>query len=97
MSYPLDREVAADGFPGTVTCRVLKIPRQPYYRWLADPVSDAEWAQAHLADALFDAHLDDPEFGYRFLADEVRDRLDPLVAPDRCVQLHSRPIHDHSS
>jgi transposase InsO family protein len=24
------------------------------------------------ANAIFDAHLDDPEFGYRFLADEVR-------------------------
>jgi putative transposase len=56
----------------TVTCRVLKIARQPYYRWLADPVTDAERHQAYLANALFDAHRDDPEFGYRFLADEAR-------------------------
>ena len=28
---------------------------------------------AHRANALFDAHRDDPEFGYRFLADEARD------------------------
>jgi putative transposase len=56
-----------------VTCRVLKIARQPYYRWLAEPVTDAEWEEAHLANALFDAHRDDPEFGYRFLADEVAD------------------------
>ena len=73
MSYPLVRELAADGIPVTVTCRVLNLARQPYYRWLANPVTDAEWAQAHLADALFDAHRDDPEFGYRFLADEARD------------------------
>ena len=73
MSYPLVRELADDGIPVTVTCRVLKIARQPYYRWLANPVTDAEWAEAHLADALFDAHRDDPEFGYRFLADEARD------------------------
>ena len=73
MSYPLVRELAADGIPVTVTCRVLKIARQPYYRWLADPTADAEWAEAHLANALFDAHRDDPEFGYRFLADEARD------------------------
>jgi transposase InsO family protein len=72
MSYPLVRELAADGIPVTVTCGVLKIARQPYYRWLAEPVTDAEWAQAHLANALFDAHRDDPEFGYRFLADEIR-------------------------
>ena len=32
--YPLVRELAADGIPVAVTCRVLKIARQPYYRWL---------------------------------------------------------------
>ena len=73
MSYPLVRELAADGIPVMVTCRVLKIARQPFYRWLANPVTDAEWTEAHLADALFEAHRDDPEFGYRFLADEARD------------------------
>jgi transposase InsO family protein len=72
MMYPLVRELAVDGIPVTVTCRVLKISRQPYYRWLADPVTDSEWREAHLANALFDAHRDDPEFGYRFLADEAR-------------------------
>jgi len=73
MMYPLVRELADDGIPVTVTCRVLKIARQPYYRWLACRVTDAEWHEAHLANAVFDAHRDDPEFGYRFLADEVRD------------------------
>lgn len=56
-----------------MTCRVLKIARQPYYRWLAQPVSEVEHDEAHLANAIFDAHRDDPEFGYRFLADEVTD------------------------
>ncbi|WP_126349492.1 IS3 family transposase [Kocuria rosea] len=73
MMYPLVRELAADGIPVAVTCRVLKIARQPYYRWLADPVTDAELEAAYLANALFDAHRDDPEFGYRYLADEARD------------------------
>ena len=27
-------ELAADGIAVTVTCRVLGIARQPYYRWL---------------------------------------------------------------
>jgi len=72
MMYPLVRELAVDGIPVTVTCRVLNISRQPYYRWLNQPVTDAEWDQAHLANAVFDAHVDDPEFGYRFLADETR-------------------------
>ena len=64
-------ELAADGIPVAVTCRVLKLARQPYYRWLANPVTDAELVEAYRANALFDAHEDDPEFGYRFLADEA--------------------------
>lgn len=57
----------------SVTCRVLKLARQPYYRWLADPITDAELVEAYRANALFDAHRDDPEFGHRLLADEARD------------------------
>ncbi|MEV4418338.1 hypothetical protein AB0J67_41415, partial [Catellatospora sp. NPDC049609] len=64
-------DLAADGIPVAVTCRVLKIARQHYYRWLAQPVTVAEYVEAWRANALFDAHRDDPEFGYRFLADEA--------------------------
>jgi len=60
MMYPLVRELAVDGVPVTVTCRVLKIARQPYYRWLVSPVTDAEVTAAYRANALFDAHHDDP-------------------------------------
>lgn len=66
-------ELAAEGIPVVVTCRVLKLARQPYYRWLARPVTDAELTRAYRANALFDAHGDDPEFGYRFLVDEARE------------------------
>ncbi|MDI5903933.1 IS3 family transposase, partial [Streptomyces sp. 12257] len=59
--------------PVTVTCRVLKLARQPYYRWLDQPVGDAVLTEAYRANVLFDAHREDPEFGYRFLADEARD------------------------
>ena len=34
--YPLVSELAADGIPVAVACRVLKLARQPYYRWLTD-------------------------------------------------------------
>ena len=54
--YPLVSELAADGIPVAVTSRVLKLARQPYYRWLACPVTDAEWIQAHRANGLF-GHL----------------------------------------
>ena len=77
--YPLVRELADDGIPVTVTCRVLDIARQPYYRWLASPVTDAELTAAYRANALFDAHRDDPEFGYRFLVDEAREAGEPMA------------------
>ena len=72
-------ELAADGIPVAVTCRVLKIARQPYYRWLARPVTTTEQVAAYRANALFDAHRDDPEFGYRFLVDEARDAGQPMA------------------
>ncbi len=64
-------ELAAAGIPVTVTCRVLKLSRQPYYRWLAAPILPSEVVEAYRANALFDAHKDDPEFGHRLLADEA--------------------------
>jgi len=44
--FPLVRELAARDapirVPVAVTCRVLKLVRQQYYRWLNNPVTDAE-------------------------------------------------------
>lgn len=54
-----------------MTCRVLKLARQPYYRWLTCPVTRADLTQAYRANALFDAHTDDPGFGYRYCRDEA--------------------------
>ena len=72
-------ELAADGIPVAVTCRVLKLARQPYYRWRADPVTGAERVEAYRANALFDAHRDDPEFGYRYLVEEARTAGEPMA------------------
>ncbi len=52
--------------------RVLKLARQPYYRWRNNPIRDADVLRAHRINALHDAHHDDPTFGYRYLADEAR-------------------------
>ena len=64
-------QLATEGISVALTCRVLKLCRQQYYRWLAQPVTPAEWDQAHRANALLDAHRDDPEFGYRYLHEEA--------------------------
>ncbi|WNB88510.1 IS3 family transposase [Glutamicibacter protophormiae] len=69
--YPLVSELAGDGIPVAVSLRVLKLSRQPYYRWRKQQVTESELVEAYRANALFDAHLDDPEFGYRFLAGEM--------------------------
>ncbi|PBA28867.1 integrase [Mycobacterium intracellulare] len=58
---------------------MLKRARQPYYRWLADPIADAEYVEALRSNALFDAHRDDPEFGYRFPVEEARDAGQPMA------------------
>ena len=71
MTFPLVRDCAADGIPVAVTCGVLGFSRQAYYAWLAAPVSDRDWADAHIVHALHQAHADDPTFGYRLLADEL--------------------------
>ncbi len=65
------RELAGDAIPVAVTCRVVKLARQPYYRWLNHPVTKRELIEAYRANALFDAHRDEPEFGHRLLADEA--------------------------
>ncbi len=73
------KELALSGIPVTVTCRVLKLSRQPYYRWLVDPITASEVVEAYRANALFDAHKDDPEFGHRLLSDEAREAGQVMV------------------
>jgi transposase InsO family protein len=71
MSYPLVRDLAADGIPITVTCRVLGFSPQAFFKWRANPVSTRDWDDAHLVDAARQIHADDPVFGYRFITDEL--------------------------
>ena len=83
MSYPLVLDLAADGVPVAVTCRVLGFSKQAFFKWRAAPVSKRVWDDAQLTNAAIDAHLDDPPFGYRFIADEVREA--GLAASDRRI------------
>src|SRR5690606_26681245 len=71
MIYPLVGDLAVDGIPVTVTCRVLGFSPQAYYKWRTNPVSQRDWDDAHLINAALDIHHDDPAFGYRFIADEL--------------------------
>ena len=74
MIYPLVRELAAEHIPVAVTCRVLGFSTQAFYKWCANPISQRDWDDAHLINAAYDIHHDDPAFGYWFIADELREQ-----------------------
>jgi putative transposase len=71
MRYPLVLDLAADGLPVAVTCRVLGFSKQAFYAWCQNPVSQRDWDDAHLINAATDIHRDDPAFGYRFIAGQL--------------------------
>lgn len=77
MIYPLVQELAPPGarirVPVAVTCRVLGFSEQAYYKWLKSPRSVREVEEAHLIGVLRELHEDDPEGGYRVLADDLHD------------------------
>ena len=64
MMFPVVRDLAADGVPVTVSCRVLKLCRQQYYRWRSRPFTDAELDEAWVANAICDALK---EYGVRHI------------------------------
>jgi len=70
MTYPLVADLAVEGVRVSTSCRVLGFSPQAFYKWRNRPCSDRDRSDAELVNALFDIHHDDPEFGYRFIADE---------------------------
>jgi transposase InsO family protein len=92
MMFPLVRDLAATGarirVPVAVTCRVLGFSKQAYYQWLARPVTERDWADAHVLNAAIDVHRDDPEFGYRFITQELA-RAGVVVGRNRVARLCS--------
>ena len=82
--YPLVQELAVDGIPVTLTCRVLGFSKQAFYKWQANPVTDREWDDAHLINMALDIHADDPAFGYRFIADQLAEH--GITASENRVQ-----------
>jgi hypothetical protein len=75
--FPLVRELAAAGAPVRVSvavaCRVLGFSKQAYYQWLANPVSDRDWDEAHLINAARDVWDEDRCQGCRLISDELVD------------------------
>ena len=71
MSFPLVRDLAAEGIPVRLSCGTLGFSTQAFCKWRARPVTDRDWDDTHMINELIGAHADDPEFGYRFLTDEL--------------------------
>jgi transposase InsO family protein len=102
MMYPLVRELAAKDarlrVPVVVACRVLGFKPQAFYKWLSRPVCDRDLENAYLTNAAVDIHREDAEFGYRFVADELRDqghacgenRVQRLCSRRGLFSVHSR-------
>ena len=98
MMFPLVADLAADRIPVAVTCRVLGFSKQAFYQWRANPVSQRDWDDAQLINAAIDIHHDDPEFGYRFITDELagvgitasRNRVNRLCTQQRLFSRHAR-------
>ena len=91
MMYPLVIDLADDGIPVVVTCRVLGFSKQAFYKWRANPVTDREWSDAHLINAAVDVNRDDPTFGYRFIADELHE-AGVAVSENRVARLCSQQM-----
>jgi putative transposase len=95
--FPLVADLAADSISVAVTCRVLRFSKQACPQWWADPVSQRDWDEAHLINAAIDIHHDDPEFGYRFITDELaglgitasRNRVNRLCTQQRIFSNHA--------
>ena len=90
MMYPLVLDLAADGIPVTVTCRVLGFSTQAFNKWRRNPVSQRDWDDAHLINAAIDIHDDDPAFGYRFISDELEAELASWLSERRVWRLCSQ-------
>jgi len=98
MMYPLVTDLADEGIPVAVTCRVLGFSRQGYFKWRAKPICDRDLSDAYLINDAIDAHSDDPGFGYRFIADELEalghvaseNRVQRLCSLQRIWSVHSK-------
>ncbi len=57
MTHRLVQELAADGVPVAVTCRVLKVSRSAYYDWAGAGPSQRDWNDAHLTNTITAIHV----------------------------------------
>jgi putative transposase len=97
MMFPLVGDLAVDRIPVAVTCRLLGFSKQASLPMEGQRVSQRDWDDAHLINAAVDIDHDDPEFGYRFIADVLpgrgitasRNRVSRLCSQQRIYSVHA--------
>jgi putative transposase len=87
MMYPLVVRLAdAEGVPVVRSADVLGFNTASFYKWKARPLSAREVYDAELLTVIREVHANDPEFGYRFIWDELVER-GHTVGRDRVKRL----------
>jgi hypothetical protein len=79
--------MAVDGLPVTVTCPGLCFSKQAFCQWKRNAVTQRDREDAHLTKAAWDAHHDDPTFGYRFIAEHPASIQDFMSTPQSSLRV----------
>jgi transposase InsO family protein len=75
MMYPLvDRLAETEGVPIVRSAEVLRFNTTSFYKWKQTPQSARERYDTVLLAEIREIHADDPEFGHRFIWDELKQR-----------------------
>lgn len=75
MIYPLvDRLAETEGVPIVRSAEVLGFNTTSFYKWKQTPQSARERYDTVLLAEIREIHADDPEFGHRFIWDELKQR-----------------------
>lgn len=86
--FRLVQELADDGYPVAVTCRVLKVSRSGYYDWIRRRPSDRDVEDAYLANTILDIHTASrAAYGSPRVHAELRFAMDLRVGRKRVARL----------
>lgn len=105
MRFRLVRELAAEGFPVAVTCRILKVSTSGFYEWSSRRPSARDVDDAVLLDQIIEIHAAArATYGYRRVHAELvlghrqpvgRRRVARLMRLHRLAGVHRRRWRRH--
>ena len=79
--YRTIRECAEEfRYPVDQACRILKVSRSAYYKWLNGPKSSREAENERIADLVEEIHSENPDKGYRRIRDDLEKYYDTKIS-----------------